>query len=97
MQYSTPWVPTLNGKTLPSLKRLETILREQAVPRSKTDPSWVKTNLDDVIRKTPKAENAIWDCVMGVWRLKELAPDKEDDGEDELWSQHVSAWLVRLG
>jgi hypothetical protein len=90
MDNSTPWIPTLKGQVL----QIQTIIQEQAVSRLTNDPSWVKVTLGGAIARVPKAEVALWDCILGIWRLKETAPEAEDDGEDNLWRDHVLAWLV---
>ena len=94
MDLTTPWTPYFNGNALPPFNRLNVVLEEDLKPSSRHYPTWVKSSLTDIFTKAPQAEEALWDCVLSLWRLKITEPTDEESNGDILWAQHVSTWLV---
>ena len=97
MDFSAPWIPSANGNALPMFERLRQVLENDAKPSPRTDKAWLPSSLSGTIAKAPEAKGAILDCVLSLWRLKEAAPSEGEEEEDEVWRDHVSAWLVSVG
>jgi hypothetical protein len=53
---------------------------------------WSEEMVEMELDQSPEGAEALWECVVALWRLN-MAGD-EGEGEDEVWQQHVSAWLV---
>ena len=95
MKIVSPWVPAFNGKLIPPLKRLVPILANDESPTSKHSPLWTRSLVRKRAGSDPEAEEPLWETVLALWRLSQVECCDTDDGEDDLWTQHVRAWLVR--
>ena len=95
MDASSPWVPTLSGKVLPALSRIEELVENEQKPSPDKDEDWSKSNIKKILAGNPDAIEPMWECVVGLWRLRRTKPSEDDEEDDDLWRQHVSAWLVR--
>ena len=94
MNLSTPWTPTVNGNALPMFKRLKVVVDSGASPSPRRDKAWLPSSVEGSFTDFPDAKEPILDCVLSLWRLGEASPDENDDGQDDMWRKHVSAWLV---
>ena len=95
LNLSLPWIPSVNGNALPMFARLRSIVDSGARPSPRRDAAWTPARLEDALASVPEAKSSILECVLTMWQLRESAPDEEDDGQDDAWRSHVSAWLVR--
>jgi len=95
MKLRTPWVPEYKGNVLQPLNRLAPVFENNEVPTAKHYPTWVRSAVREGASSNLKAENTLWESVLGLWRLGQVESSEEDDGEDELWTEHIRAWLVR--
>jgi len=93
MDLSVPWVPTTNGNVLRPLARYDEVVDSACAPVPRQDRPWVKTTYSDIFSKHPQAGEALWESVLALWRLKVVVPE-EADVDDDLWAEHVLAWLV---
>ena len=94
MDFSAPWVPSLDNNILRPLKRLKPVLIDQDRPSFKHYSRWTRSALHSLTEANPKAEEPLWETALAIWRLGQVEPDEEDDGENFLWAQHVEAWLA---
>ena len=60
------------------------------------EPEWCKRVIAGLAANTPEAQELLQEAILALWHLKEVAPSEEESEEDEVWVQHVSAWLVSL-
>ncbi|KAF9643507.1 hypothetical protein BDM02DRAFT_3191535, partial [Thelephora ganbajun] len=91
---ATPWVPSLNGNALPPCLLIAGVVKEGTKPSyfDTLQRPWSRKALQNDLDKTPSASEAIWECVLSIWRLKLV---EEEGAEDVIWVDHVSAWLIR--
>ena len=94
MDLSATWVPTAQGNVLSPLARFTEVVESACTPLPRVDKPWMKTSFSDIFSKFPQAREALWESVLSLWRLKIVAPDKEESVDDALWEEYVSAWLV---
>ncbi|KAF9642805.1 hypothetical protein BDM02DRAFT_3132849 [Thelephora ganbajun] len=89
---ATPWVPSLNGNTLPPCSLIASVVEEGTKPSyfDMLQRPWSRKALQNDLDKMPTASEVIWECVLSIWRLKLV---EEEGAEDAVWVDHVSAWL----
>ena len=96
MSFIASWTPIVNGKALPTFSHFTDILEDGLVPSSRKEPEWCKRAIADLVANTPEAQEPPQEAILALWRLKEVTPSEEESKEDEVWVQHMSAWLVSL-
>jgi hypothetical protein len=94
MDTALPWVPAIDGNNLPILKRIADSVEIEEEPHARNDAPWAKKAVRESVAKSPHSLDVVWDCVVGIWRLKSKPSGLGEDGEDDLWAQHTIAWLV---
>lgn len=86
----TPWVPKLNGWTLPRLPYLDELAHTSTKSRMERDPSWAA--LISPSHSTNVLNEDIQESIVAIWSLKMEAKNKCNE---RLWRKHLTAWLVR--
>ena len=87
---STPWVPTLDGNQLAPFAKYEELVQDEEMPSAKKSPEWSIKAHKQILEKVPEVKEALWETVLGVYRLQML-----EEEADELWINYLQAWLVR--
>jgi len=86
---------TASGEPLPAFPELAAMIRNRETPGSRYDPTWTYTFLEKELGGNELLMPSMWDCVLSLWRLKELAPEDGDGVDEQVWQEHVFFWLVR--
>lgn len=81
----------LDGKVLSPCALYNRMVKAGDLPNSMQDPTWIRRALDPFVANVPEGADALWECVLALWRLKLM---EEAGSDDEVWRLHVSAWLV---
>lgn len=89
---STPWVATLNGNSLAPFPAFDRLVEDDEFPSAKEQLGWSRSEVATCLGRVSGKEGraALWDSVVGVYRLKLL-----EEGSGVEWADHVRAWLVR--
>ena len=85
---------TLNGTALPPYPKLDEMIRNTEAPGSRRDPTWTYSFLERELSWIPGLIQPMWSCFLMLWRLKELAPEGDDDEDEEVWKAYTLAWIV---
>ena len=88
---TTGWYPTTSEGPLASYGPYSTEVEENTSPSSRRDGDWAKTRLDLELANVTEGKEALWECVLALWRLKSC---EEEGCREEAWQKLVSAWLV---
>jgi hypothetical protein len=97
MQFSTDWVPSLAGNTLPVSKALKELVGDSSQPYPLLYPRWTRREVISIVANSdhPEAIPAVWSSVLSIWRLETLEMRLEKDATMlGPWQAHTSAWLV---
>jgi hypothetical protein len=96
MESSTPWAASKYHRWLPIYKALKEVIEDGLTPDPDHYEAWAKRSLAEQLSQAFKSQDAIWESVLGLWRLKYLEPTLEtaDEQVKTLWRLHASAWLV---
>jgi len=95
MDCSTPWIVKANGKKLGPYDLVSKFICEDeggGEPQG-SEPAWLKSAVGAWWEKCPWLEDAGWECVIAIWRLKSV--ENQADHDDDTWRLHLQAWLVR--
>lgn len=84
----------LNGTPLPPYPKLDEMIRNMESPGSRRDPTWTYSFLEKELAWIPVMLSPMWDCFLMLWRLKELAPEGDDDESDAVWQTYTISWIV---
>ena len=58
------------------------------------DPIWTYSFLEREHSWIPGLIQPMWTCFLMLWRLKELAPEGDDNEDKEVWKAYMLAWIV---
>jgi len=89
---AVPWTPVLNGKEVSSCDLYNRVVEDEAKPAGKHDEDWLRRSLEVAFAEAPQGAEALWECMLAIWRLK---VEEEDGSEDDTWKDLLCAWLVR--
>ena len=87
----TGWYPTTSKGPLPLYGPYSTEVEDNTSPSLKRDGDWAKAQIDRELANVPEGKEALWECVLALWRLKLC---EEEGSQEEAWQELVSAWLV---
>jgi hypothetical protein len=93
--FTTPWVPSLRGVELPICDFTIAMIEQGDRPssRKETDAAWTMRGCEASIQAgNPLANYALYESVVELWRLREALTDGR---ADEVYQDHLEAWLVR--
>ena len=91
ISYDTPWTVSLDGRALGPYPAYSEMINSKKRPNLAEHADWSTARVMPLLEEAPDAVDAIWECVLALWRLSRLA----DDCVDPEWPDYVSAWLVR--
>lgn len=93
MSFTTPWKPSLHDIDLPSCGLVEGYIVDDVKPSSQDSAQrpWSFSELSPVLNKHPPSKDALWECILAIWRLK---LEEEKGSRDMVWRDHMKAWLV---
>lgn len=88
-----PWTPSLKGRVLGPCKLIQDFVDSAASPPfwETAHTMWSSRVLKKEIKCSPEVWEAIWECVVSIWRLKRV---EEEGSNDLVWCDHIEAWLV---
>lgn len=95
MDFTTPWTPVLNGRSVRSFMLLEFAEKMGTSPETQTprDDRWTVGAQSDALRDVARAPRAaLLETVLRLWRLKMMGELARDSA---MWGDMVEAWLVR--
>ena len=93
MSFATPWKPSLDGTDLPRCGLIEGLIADDLKPSSRDSDQrpWSLSELSLILNEHPPSKDALWECVLAIWRLK---LEEEKGSRDTVWRDHMKAWLV---
>ena len=92
--FATGWQPQLRGNLLRPCPLLQPLVENDERPsvRNESDRAWLPGSYSSLLAGAPYAADGITESVRAVWRLR---CTEEGSEKDDLWADHLEAWLVR--
>ena len=94
---TTPWTPTSHNHNTPLVDCafIEDLIDNDTKPstRVERDWEWARFTLQQELDKSPQTKDAVWECVVALWRLRQVEPIAF---RDLMWQGHTLSWLVRV-
>ena len=93
--FSTPWVPFLGNRELPDTPITLDLIVDQVRPTSRRpeDVAWTNKGCESELQgASSSARPALEETIVALWRMRGTL---EDGRGDELYLDHLEAWLVR--
>ena len=95
MIFNVGWVPQLNGNALAPCQLIAASIEDGETPqhRNPSEANWSTKGIKSELLAAPDmARGALQETVIAIWRLQK---EQEQGDEDEVWKDHLEAWLVR--
>jgi len=90
VSYDTPWVHSLHGRALPPYSEYEDLQKQKIRPSSAVNGDWANASVVSRVSQVPEVEEAMWECVLGLWRLSTFSAEKKGPQ----WQDYMSAYLA---
>lgn len=94
---TTPWTPTSHDRDEPLIDCvfIEDLIDDDAAPSTRVSRNreWALSTLWPRLDESPQTKKAVWECVVALWRLREVEPRAI---RDPIWQRHTLSWLVRV-
>ena len=95
MNFATPWRPSLFGNLLAKCTLVQDLEEYDVVPNSRreTEAKWSISSIKREFEGAKEeAKVALQESVIAIWRLREM---QADGIRDQVWKDHMVAWMVR--